>query len=218
MVSSPVKRPGKAGAPAPVNRQPRPEALLTKSEEDREQAADEALLLAIASGDSRAFEVFLPRYLDRIHGYLLRLTGVAADAEDLAQETFLRVWRKAGSFEPGRVKVSTWLHTIAHNLAIDSFRKRRETLLEQLPEAADELADPARQFASRETSALLEAALAALPENQRAAVLLCQLQGFSNAEAAEVLGVGLRALESLLARARRSLKGALTSNGEAAAS
>ncbi|MEM8767427.1 MAG: sigma-70 family RNA polymerase sigma factor [Pseudomonadota bacterium] len=191
---------------------------MTKSEEDREQAADEALLLAIASGDSRAFEVFLPRYLDRIHGYLLRLTGVAADAEDLAQETFLRVWRKAGSFEPGRVKVSTWLHTIAHNLAIDSFRKRRETLLEQLPEAADELADPARQFASRETSALLEAALAALPENQRAAVLLCQLQGFSNAEAAEVLGVGLRALESLLARARRSLKGALTSNGEAAAS
>ncbi len=185
-------------------------------EEAREGSAEEALLLAVASGDTRAFEALLSRYLDRIHGYLLRLTGVAADAEDLAQETFLRVWRKAGSFEPGRVKVSTWLHTIAHNLAIDSFRRRRETLLEHLPEAADELADPARQFDGKETTALLEAALAELPENQRAAVLLCQVQGFSNAEAAEVLGVGLRALESLLARARRRLRSALAANGEAA--
>ena len=174
---------------------------------------DEGLLTAIAAGDRAAFEALLGLHLDAIHAYLFRLTGSRADAEDLAQETFLRVWQKAGRYQPGRVKVTTWLHTIAHRLAIDSFRRKRE-----LPEAgnlevSDPLTDPAVLQAAEEQQRLLDQALSALPERQRAAILLCQVQGFSNAQAAEILDVKVRALESLLARARRGLREALSRSG-----
>ncbi len=173
------------------------------------------LLAAIASGDRSAFETLVGRHVDAIHAYLFRLTGSRADAEDVAQETFLRVWQKAGSYQPGRVKPTTWLHTIAHRLAIDGFRKKRDVPLpgEAAPEQTDPQADPARQHDAVEQQRLLDAALRALPERQRAAVLLCQVQGFSNAQAAEILGVQVRALESLLARGRRALREALTATG-----
>lgn len=178
-------------------------------------ARDEADLAAIAAGDGAAFESLVRRHLDAIHAYLLRLTGSRADAEDLAQETFLRVWRKADSYQPGRVRVTTWLHTIAHRLAIDSFRKKRELTeadgpAEGLPELVDGAADPAGQALARQQQVLLDEALSALPERQRAAILLCQVQGFSNAQAAAILDVKVRALESLLARARRALREALS--------
>lgn len=156
--------------------------------------------------DADAFAVLLSRHLDAIHGYLYRMTRSRADAEDLAQETFLKVWDKARTYQPGRVKVSTWLHTIAHNLCIDSFRRHREIPTDTIGEEADDLADPARRTMDGERLRLLEAAIAGLPVNQRSAVLLCQIQGFSNAEAAGILGVNPRALESLLARARRTLR------------
>ena len=180
-------------------------------------ASDDALLAAVADGDSRAFESLVRRHLDAIYGYLYRLTGSAADAEDLAQETFLRVWQKAGSYAPGRVRAATWLHTIAHRLAVDGFRKRRELTRAVLPEKADERADPATQQAALEQQRLLDQALTQLPERQRAAILLCQVQGFSNAQAAEIIGVKVRALESLLARARRSLRESLAATGSPAA-
>ncbi len=172
---------------------------------------DDQLLLAIAGGDHYAFTELVNRHGDAVHGYLLRLTGTRSDAEDLTQETFLRVWRKAGSYEPGRVRASTWLHRIAHNLCIDSFRRARpERSLDDI-EALGSDEDLYRAQAARETVARLELALRELPDNQRAALLLCQVQGFSNAEAAEILGLKVRAVESLLARARRSLRKRLQS-------
>ena len=180
------------------------------------RGSDDALLAAVADGDSRAFEALVRQHLDTIYGYLYRLTGSAADAEDLAQETFLRVWQKASSYQPGRVRATTWLHTIAHRLAIDGFRRRRELPAADVPELPDERADPARQQAALEQQRLLDQALNKLPERQRAAILLCQVQGFSNAQAAEIIGVRVRALESLLARARRSLRESLTATGNPA--
>lgn len=173
--------------------------------------ADEILVSRVAGGDGESFRKLLESHLDAIHGYLYRMTGSKADAEDLAQETFLRVWRKASTFEPGRVQVTTWLHTIAHNLCIDAFRRNR--IPHGGPDGsaeADDTADPERQASGAELSALVEQAIAALPDNQRSALLLCQVQGFSNAQAAHILGVNVRALESLLARARRTLREALT--------
>lgn len=170
-------------------------------------------MAAVADGDSSAFDTLVRLHLDAIHGYLFRLTGSRDDAEDLAQETFLKLWRKAGSYQPGRVKVSTWLHTIAHNLSIDAFRRKREVLEPEAREIPDAQADPAGQVSSAQQQTLLEAAIAELPERQRAAILLCQVQGFSNIQAAEIMDINTRALESLLARARKSLRESLSTLG-----
>jgi len=171
---------------------------------------DVDLVRAVAEGDGDAFRLLVEKHLDAIHAYLYRMTGSRADAEDLAQDTFLRVWRKSSTFEPDRVKVTTWLHTIAHNLCIDAFRKNRITHGEDgLPEM-DETADPERHASGGELVLLVERAITALPANQRSAILLCQVQGFSNAQAARILEVNVRALESLLARARRTLRETLT--------
>jgi RNA polymerase sigma-70 factor (ECF subfamily) len=170
-------------------------------------------MAAVAEGDHVAFETLVHRHLDSIHGYLHRLTGSAADAEDLAQETFLRVWQKAGSYEPGRVKLTTWLHTIAHRRSVDVFRRKREQSGFEGPEFPDSREGPAQSRAADETRRRLDTALRALPERQRAAILLCQVQGFSNGQAADIMGIGTRALESLLARARRTLRESLTAQG-----
>jgi RNA polymerase sigma-70 factor (ECF subfamily) len=171
-----------------------------------DQAFEEGLVRAVAGGEAEAFRVLMARYLDRVHAFLQRLTGSRTDAEDLTQETFLRVWRRADTYQPGRVRVSTWLFTIAHNVCIDSLRRQRPTSDGTPEPEADEPADPERRASADELSRALEVALRALPERQRSAVVLCQVQGFSNAQAASILGVGTRALESLLARARRALR------------
>ena len=169
-------------------------------------ATDDALIARIVQQDKEAFEMLMNRHLNPLHSYLLRMTRSKADAEDLAQECFFRVWQKASTFHPGRVKVSTWIHTIAHNLCIDTFRKHREFSAQALPEAIDESADQLQLLHTERLRTQLETAIAELPDNQRSAFLLCQLQGFSNAEAAEILSIRTRALESLLARARRNLR------------
>jgi RNA polymerase sigma-70 factor (ECF subfamily) len=180
---------------------------------------DDVLLAATARGDQRAFAALVERHADAIHRYVFRMTGSRADAEDFTQETLLRLWRKAGSYQPGRVKVSTWLHTIAHNLTVDALRRPHAVAEAAAGAAAEELdvaadsAGPFEAHAARETLQRLERALAALPARQRAALLLCQVQGFSNAEAADILGSRVRAVESLLARARRTLRQALSNEG-----
>jgi RNA polymerase sigma-70 factor (ECF subfamily) len=164
--------------------------------------------------DQEAFTCLLARHLNPVHAYLYRLTGSHADADDLSQDTFLRVWRKAASFKPGRVKLATWLYRIAHNLCIDEFRKRRAHAVVSLSEhPVNGFEEQAIQSPTQEVDCenleLVNIALMRLPENQRSALVLCQIQGFSNRETAEILGIGVSALESLLARARRRLKNEL---------
>jgi len=186
---------------------------LYRDDAGSDNTRDDGWLRAVARGDEHAYAELVACHSDRIYAYLLRLTGSPADAEDLLQETFLRVWRKADSYQPGRVKAGTWMHRIAHNLSIDRIRKRRGE--SQLPDVADTSVDmETSQIASQEWRRV-EATIARLPENQRAALLLCQLQGFSNAEAAHILKLNVRAVESLLARARRALKMTLLEAGEA---
>jgi len=175
------------------------------------ELSDEQLMARITRQDEEAFACLLGRHLNAVHGYLYRLTGSRADADDLSQDTFLRVWRKARTFKPGQVKLATWLYRIAHNLCVDEFRKRghgevAEPDFDALP---GESASQSGQLAARQSVERLNAALQVLPENQRCALVLCQIQGFSNLEAAAILGINVRALESLLARGRRRLRAEL---------
>lgn len=169
---------------------------------------DDDVLMALVQQkrDQHAFRRLVARHLTSIHRYLLRLTGSAADADELCQETFLKLWARADSYRPGKVRLGTWLHRIAHNLAVDELRRPRPEGSEALDSAADPGAGPEALTESSRARQRLEAAMAALPANQRSALLLCQVQGFSNAEAARIMGVSVRSLESLLARARRTLR------------
>jgi RNA polymerase sigma-70 factor (ECF subfamily) len=172
---------------------------------------DDALVARVAAGDQAAFARLVERHLGSVHRYLGRLTGSAADAEELTQETFLRLWQRAGSYRPGTARLSTWLHRVAHNLAVDALRRNREVAIEAEPgdPPAEAGADPATRLSAWQTGQQLDRALRSLPTTQRAALLLCRVQGLGNREAAAVLGVSVRALESLLARARRRLRQAL---------
>jgi len=175
-------------------------------------ADDDQLLIAIAGGDENAYAAIVHRHADRIYGYLLRLTRSRQDAEDLLQETFFRVWRRARTYQPNRVKASTWIQRIAHNACIDSFRRQRP-VSSIAPEALETVtpeplmgSDLESAHIASETLSHIETQIGRLPENQRAALVLCQLQGFSNSEASVILDIKVRALESLLARARRTLR------------
>ena len=159
--------------------------------------------------DREAFAVLVDRHLDGIHAFNYRLTRNVDDAQELAQETFLRVWSKAATWKPDRVKFSTWVHRIAHNLCIDHHRRRRDIEdvdVDTLDDAKSALDGASEAERLRHA---IDQALADLPERQRTALMLCHRQNMSNRQAAQVLEVSVDALESLLSRARRSLRATL---------
>jgi RNA polymerase sigma-70 factor (ECF subfamily) len=157
-----------------------------------------------AKGDQVAFRALADAHLAKIMNYAYRLLHDRTEAEDVAQETFLRVWKDAGRFEP-KARVTTWLHRIAHNLCIDRLRGRREQPSDELDEERTSQ-EPGALLDRKRVAIEVNEALASLPERQRAAITLVHFQGLSNVEAAEVLDVNVDALESLLARGRRSLR------------
>lgn len=175
-------------------------------------ASDESLLAQVAEGDARAFAVLSERHLDRIHALAWRLTGNAADAEDVAQEVFVRLWTKAPDWRPGAARLSTWLYRVAFNLSIDWQRRSRRQAERPLDDAAV-LEDPApgaeETLAAKGRDRAVETAIHGLPERQRAAILLTYAEGFSNAEVAEILETSVKSVESLLVRARRELQSRL---------
>ncbi len=160
----------------------------------------------IRGGDHQAFAQLVDRHLKALHGFAQRLLGNPADADDIVQETFLRVWHKADKWQPKPAQVSTWLHSIAHNLCID-FRRRNK--VDTVDIADVELIEPHQPDDSRQqhdVAVQVEAALQQLPESQRSAIILCHYQDLSNREAADALEISVAALESLMARGRRKLK------------
>lgn len=167
---------------------------------------DEELMNAICAGDDSAYEAIVRRHLKPVSQYVWRILGSQRDVEDVAQDTFLKVWINASSWQPAKARLSTWIHRIAHNLCVDHLRKRRE---ETIDEEAVQEAGPLDEIAAGNEVARLRAALGQLPQNQRSAISLCHYQGFSNKEAAGIMDVSVQALESLLARAKRSLRKSL---------
>jgi RNA polymerase sigma-70 factor (ECF subfamily) len=170
---------------------------------------DALLVLRVGEGDVAAYRELVRRYAVKLSRFAERLLRDATEAEDVVQETFLKLWQRAHEYQP-KARVTTWLHRITHNLAVDRLRARGRT--QPLPEE-DEMPTSARQPAlldEKRRVVALEAALRSLPERQASAIVLVHLHGLTGAEAAEVLGVGLEAVESLLARGRRALKSELS--------
>jgi RNA polymerase sigma-70 factor, ECF subfamily len=157
-----------------------------------------------AKGDASAFRSLADAHLVKIMNFAYRLLHDRTEAEDVAQETFLRLWKDAARYEP-RARVTTWLHRIAHNLCVDRLRKRREQPTDSFDEGRSS-AEPGLLLDRKRVALDVTNALAQLPERQRAAITLVHYQELTNIEAAEVLDVGVDALESLLARGRRSLR------------
>jgi RNA polymerase sigma-70 factor (ECF subfamily) len=181
-------------------------------------SSDLVLMQRVARGDALAFRELSELHLQAIVTYCFRITGNLAEAEEIAQEVFLRAWQRADEYEP-KARVTTWLHRIAHNLAIDSLRRRspKATAVEDLDvEPSESPSQTPLQLLERKHAARgVQAELERLPERQQMALLLCHEQGLSNPEIAEVLGTSVEATESLLARARRALRTALTPTHEA---
>ena len=156
--------------------------------------------------DQGAFTALLDRHLVGLQRFLLRFTGNQADADELCQEAMLRVWSHARRWQSERAKFSTWLYRIARNLAIDRHRQRHDSSSDELASIIDAGADAITVLDEARRKQRIQLAVAALPERQRTALMLCHFDGFSNQDAAAVLEVSVDALESLLARARRTLK------------
>lgn len=170
---------------------------------------DEELLERVAAGDPAAVRAMVARKLPRLLGVAQRMLGDAAEAEDVAQEAFLRIWKQAPKWTPGAARFDTWLHRVALNLCYDRLRRRREMATDAPPEQVDEGPAPDRGVQAADAGRRVNAALQALPERQREAIVLCHYQELGNIEAAAVMGVSVEALESLLGRARRALRAAL---------
>jgi RNA polymerase sigma-70 factor (ECF subfamily) len=167
------------------------------------------LIERAAAGDQEAARRLVEQHFGPLTSFAFRMVGNAAEAEDIAQETMLRMWKELPGWEP-RARLTTWLHRVAHNLCIDRLRAGRNMAFGPAPEQEDPRASVATQLEERELTAAVAGAMTGLPERQRAAVTLVYHQGMSNRQAAEVLGVDVDALESLLARGRANLRKRLT--------
>jgi RNA polymerase sigma factor (sigma-70 family) len=152
-------------------------------------------------GDPAAIQALVARKLPRMLALAGRMLGDAAEAEDVAQEALMRAW--------GQARFDTWLHRVALNLCYDRLRRRREIPTETPPDRPDEGPAPDRGLLAADVGARVDRALAALPERQREAVVLCHYQELTNIEAAVLMSVSVEALESLLSRGRRALRAAL---------
>ncbi|WP_299507085.1 RNA polymerase sigma factor [Cypionkella sp.] len=177
------------------------------------ELADEALVVLYANGDPDAARLLTKRLLPRVMGYAGRMLSDRVEAEDVAQEAMLRLWKVAPEWRQGEAKVSTWAYRVVTNLCTDRLRARRRRRLDALDDVA-EPSDGAMSVVAgmieADRMAALDGALAQLPERQREAVVLRHIEGLSNPEIAEVLQIGVEAVESLTARGKRALAAILS--------
>lgn len=172
------------------------------------QVDDHGLLLRVANGDKPAFTEFARRHMPGMLGLARRyLSGT--DAEDIVQEAFTRVWVKAGQWQDRGISPRSWLARIVYNLCMDSFRQRHDEDEQALDLLVSNEAGPEQAFEQAAQQSFVLKALQVLPERQRSAIQLTVYHSMSNRETADVLGVSLDALESLLGRARRTLRAVL---------
>lgn len=159
------------------------------------------------AGDASAYRQLADAYTKRVLNHAYRILGNVAEAEEVTQEAFVRLWKLAPEWN-ARAQVTTWLFRVVHNLSVDRTRRRRAVVSDE-SELGTDSARPSRMLARRQTAESVQRAVAALPERQRHALQLSHYDGLSNPEIAEVLGVGVEAVESLLSRARRQLRSRL---------
>ncbi|MBU6299997.1 MAG: sigma-70 family RNA polymerase sigma factor [Verrucomicrobia bacterium] len=187
-----------------------PSAPAPGSDDDR----DLALMRRIAEGDDVAFAELVETYQHAVMGTVTKMLGQASEAEDVAQQVFVRVWRSAARYQPS-AKFTTWLFTITRNLVFNEMRRRQRKPAVSLDEREEEQPGsiPVDGDPKPDDSALLaeleqavDSAIRRLPEKQRMAVILRRYQEMAYEDIGEVLGLSLPAVKSLLFRARAQLR------------
>ncbi|MGA7778709.1 MAG: RNA polymerase sigma factor [Paraburkholderia sp.] len=178
-----------------------------------ERDPDAELVARVGEQDPAAVRTLVSRKLPRLLALATRMLGDRMEAEDVAQETFVRIWKQAPHWKEGEARFDSWIHRVALNLCYDRLRGRREDPVAELPDEADPQPLPDLQIDARVRDERVRAALAALPARQREALVLNYYQELSNIEAAALMGITVDALESLLARARRNLRAQLAGSG-----
>ncbi len=171
---------------------------------------DADILHGLAIGQTSALGALMDRHLAAIKSCAWHMVGDEMIAEDIAQEVFIKAWQHAPNWQAGRAKFSTWLYRVTKNLCYDRLRKKTEIYPETMPDMVDEGPLPPQTIEREQMHCLqkarIEHAMAKLPERQRMAIVLCHYRELSQMEAADIMEIGLRAYESLLARGRKNLR------------
>jgi RNA polymerase sigma-70 factor (ECF subfamily) len=172
-----------------------------------DDAQDRALLAAHVAGDPDAFSTLVRRHQDRLWAVALRTLGDREDAADALQDALISAYRSAASYR-GDAKVTTWLHRVVVNACLDRIRRNKVRATVPMPDDGGPI-DPHDRLGDRETAMEIEAALATLPDDQRAALVLVDVQGMPVEDAAAALGVPSGTVKSRCARGRARLAGQL---------
>ncbi|WP_149786420.1 RNA polymerase sigma factor [Lutimaribacter pacificus] len=166
---------------------------------------DEALLTLFANGEGAAARALTLRMTPRVMAHAYRLLGDRDEAEDVAQEAMMRLWRIAPDWRQGEARVTTWLYRVVANLCTDRLRRRRGVDIDSVPEPQDDAPGADQALLQKARADALQAALGQLPDRQRQAVVLRHIEGLSNPEIAAIMEIGVEAVESLTARGKRAL-------------
>jgi RNA polymerase sigma-70 factor (ECF subfamily) len=150
------------------------------------------------------------RLTPRVLGFAARMLSDRTEAEDVAQEAMLRLWRMAPDWQQGEAKVVTWLYRVASNLCLDRLRRSRPRGLDEVAEPEDAAPGVVARLIEADRAMALDEALAALPDRQRQAVVLRHMEGLTNPEIAAVMDIGVEAVESLVARGKKGLTALLS--------
>ncbi|HEY7875100.1 MAG TPA: sigma-70 family RNA polymerase sigma factor [Actinomycetota bacterium] len=180
--------------------------------------SDETLLAGLGSGDSDAAAAFIRRFQGRVYGLAHTIVGDAMTAEEVAQETFTRAWRHAHAYDPRRARVSTWLLSIARNIAIDQIRMRRHEPVDPETffslEIASDDASPDERAIADDNADRLRAGLKELPVEQRRALVLAAFYGRTGREISELEGVPLGTVKTRIRTAMLKLRSILEARDE----
>lgn len=184
---------------------PVPRAL-ERLESRRPMDRDDELLERIARGEEGAFRELVERHVDRAYALALRILRNGADAEDVVQDTLLKIWSQRGSWQSGRAKFSTWLYRVVTNRCLDMRRRPKTEGMDNAPETVDAQPDALVTLQRHEASDLLAREMERLPDQQRVALILSYYDDLSNSQIAEVMDTTVQAVESLLKRGRQHLR------------
>lgn len=170
---------------------------------------DADLIPGLQAGDERALAALMDRRMGVVHGLATRLLGDAVMAEDVAQTVFLKTWQMAPRWTPGQARLLTWMSRVATHACLDILKKKGPIYSDAVPDIADARDGAVSHLVQSDRKDSVKAAIDVLPDNQRAALVLSYYQGLSQKEACAILDVSEKAYESLLSRARKTLRDTL---------
>lgn len=206
-----ASEPHDPGAPNPQAQSPQTQNRPLRNR--RPPADDAALMRHVAQGCDTSFAILVERHAAALYRVAARMLGDAHEAQDVVQDCFARLWQHAPRWSPTGAGLVGWLHRVTMNLCFDRKRRLRVVVTDDLPETVDTVPLADRVIETRQARAEVAHALADLPERYRAALVLCYYEDLSNALAAQVLDLNIKAMESLLFRARRQMRELLEARG-----